>query len=173
MQQTFTIKEITENLQIARMRYQLPDTSAYIRYQPELSCDNTNISVQGGMMLPHESCEPAGIFKLAELVNELNFAYLLVHIFPDTDSMNYFVAGFDTGLSQLDFIGGSFDNHRFWLTSGLSNLGVPVVVFYGQRNAVNGQPSVTLVDHRENPAGQVAWRAIRGAGEHVGEEFFV
>jgi hypothetical protein len=47
-----------------------------------------------------------------------------------------------------------------------------MAIFLGKRHAVNGQPSVTLVDHREQVAGRLAYRAIGGAGDHVGEDFF-
>jgi PII-like signaling protein len=47
-----------------------------------------------------------------------------------------------------------------------------MAIFLGKRHAVNGQPSVTLVDHREQVAGRLVYRAIGGAGDHVGEDFF-
>jgi hypothetical protein len=105
-------------------------------------------------------------------VNELRYAYVLVHLFPDESAMNFYLTGLDTGLAQLEFIGGSYDFNRLWITSGISNLGVPMAIFLGKRHAVNGQPSVTLVDHRELAAGRMVYRAIGGAGEHVGEDFF-
>ncbi len=37
---------------------------------------------------------------------------------------------------------------------------------------MNGQPSVSLVDHRVQTAGKLVYRAIGGAGDHVGEDFF-
>jgi hypothetical protein len=39
--------------------------------------------------------------------------------------MNFYLAGLDNGLAQLEFIGGSYDFNRLWITSGVSNLGCP------------------------------------------------
>lgn len=172
MNDDLDIKSLVADLRVVRVRYELPDTSAFVRYQPAYDEDPNNLQVHhydGELPL---SCSDTGSFSLKELVNELRYAYVLVHLFPDESAMNFYLAGLDNGLAQLEFIGGSYDFNRLWITSGVSNVGVPMAIFLGKRPAVNGQASVTLVDHREYPVGQLVYRAIGGAGEHVGEEFF-
>lgn len=166
------IKSLVAALKVVRVRYELPDTSAFIRYQPVYEEDPNNLKVHhydGELPL---SCSQTGTFSLKELVNELRYAYLLIHLFPSDTAMNFYLSGLDNGLAQLEFIGGSYDFNRLWITSGISSVGVPMAIFLGKRPAVNGQPSVTLIDHREHPVGQLVYRAIGGAGDHVGEEFF-
>ncbi|SIQ46803.1 hypothetical protein SAMN05880558_103353 [Aeromonas sp. RU39B] len=166
------IRSLVDALKVVRIRYELPDTSAFIRYQPVYEEDPNNLKVHhydGELPL---SCSQTGAFSLKELVNELRYAYLLIHLFPSDTAMHFYLSGLDNGLAQLEFIGGSYDFNRLWITSGISNVGVPMAIFLGKRPAVNGQPSVTLVDHRELAAGQLVYRAIGGAGDHVGEEFF-
>ena len=172
MSDELDIKSLAADLRVVRVRYELPDTSAFVRYQPAYDEDPNNLKVHhydGELPL---SCSETGTFNLKELVNELRYAYVLVHLFPDESAMNFYLTGLDTGLAQLEFIGGSYDFNRLWITSGVSNLGVPMAIFLGKRHAVNGQPSVSLVDHREQAAGKLVYRAIGGAGDHVGEDFF-
>ncbi len=168
-----TIKEIVEQLELVRVRYEMPDCSAFVRYLPRFDdAQPEELTVQSYWGIPPVSGEKKGVFSLPSLVNELHYAYVLVHLFPSTTALEYFLAGFDTSLSQLEFIGGNFDFNNMWITSGENNLGIPMAIFLGQRNAVNGQPSVTLVDHREKVTGRVAYRAVGGAGDHVGEDFY-
>ena len=172
MHDDLDIKSLVADLRVVRVRYELPDTAAFVRYQPAYDEDPNNLKVHhydGELPL---SCSNTGSFSLKELVNELRYAYVLVHLFPDESAMNFYLAGLDNGLAQLEFIGGSYDFNRLWITSGVSSLGVPMAIFLGKRHAVNGQPSVTLVDHRERVAGRLVYRAIGGAGDHVGEDFF-
>ncbi len=168
-----TVKEIVEDLQILRVRYELPDSSAFVRYEPRFDDSQPEeLTVHSSWGVPSVGADKTGKFTLPTLVNELQYAYILAHMFPNVQAMEYFLAGFDTSLSQLEFIGGNYDFDRMWISSGVSNLGIPMAIFLGQRNAVNGQPSVTLVDHRKEATGQVVYRAVRGAGEHVGEDFY-
>ncbi|KAL8188452.1 UNVERIFIED_CONTAM: hypothetical protein K2H54_000129 [Gekko kuhli] len=139
MSDELDIKSLAADLRVVRVRYELPDTAAFVRYQPAYDEDPNNLKVHhydGELPL---SCSETGSFNLKELVNELRYAY-------------------------LEFIGGSYDFNRLWITSGISNLGVPMAIFLGKRHAVNGQPSVSLVDHRVQTAGKLVYRAIGGAG---------
>lgn len=167
-----TVKSIVEDLVIYRMRYELANTSAYVRYQAAKPAENDVLQVHEGVYKDPVSLTKTGEFSLKELVNQLDYAYVLVHVFPDEETMNYYLQGFDMALSQLEFVGGSYDFQRLYINSGMSNLSLPVAIYLGERNAVNNQPSVTLLDHREEAAGKVVYRAVGGAGEHVGEEFF-
>ena len=172
MHDDLDIKSLVADLRVVRVRYELPDTAAFVRYQPAYDEDLSNLKVHhydGELPL---SCSNTGSFSLKELVNELRYAYVLVHLFPDESAMHFYLAGLDNGLAQLEFIGGSYDFNRLWITSGVSGLGVPMAIFLGKRHAVNGQFSVSLVDHREQAAGRLVYRAIGGAGDHVGEDFF-
>lgn len=171
--QEIDIQTMVEKTELVRIRYEMPDSSAFVRYLPsfdESAPESLTVQSFWGRQPTHLS--KTGRFRLPDLVNELSYAYILVHVFPTENDLNYFLAGFDTSLSQLEFIGGNYDFNNMWITSGLSDLGIPMAIFLGQRNAVNGQPSVTLVDHRAEPKGQVVYRAVRGAGEHVGEEYY-
>ena len=168
-----SLEDIVKGLEIARVRYEMPDSSALVRYTARFDDDQPEeMTVHASWGDRAISAVKNGTFTLKELVNELRYAYVLVHAFPDEISMDYFLAGMDTGLAQLEFIGGNYDFQRMWVTRGISNLGLPVAIFLGQRHAVNAQPSVTLVDHRRQAMGEVVYRAVRGAGEHVGEEYF-
>jgi hypothetical protein len=168
-----SIEDIVRDLEIFRVRYFMPDTSAYVRYQPEFDHHPDELTVHvDPAPAGHVAVEETGRFRLPDLVNELELAYILVHLFPSPEARDYFIAGFDGALAQLDFIGGNYDLSRLWITKGTSNLGLPVAIFLGQRNAVNNQPSVSLIDHRSDYKGRLAYRAIRGSGTHVGEEFF-
>ncbi|WP_062269509.1 hypothetical protein [Endozoicomonas arenosclerae] len=167
------LEDITNGLEIIRVRYEMPDSSALVRYTTRFDDDQPEeLTVHSSWGDPAVSAKKTGTFSLKNLVNELRFAYVLVHAFPDETAMDYFLAGMNTGLSQLEFIGGNYDFDRMWVTRGISNLGLPIAIFLGQRHAVNAQPSVTLVDHRQKAMGEVVYRAVRGAGDHVGEEFF-
>lgn len=172
MMNDLDIKSLVAELTVVRVRYELPDTSAFIRYQPRYDEDPNTLKVHhydGEIPL---SCTNTGEFTLKALVNELRYAYVLVHLFPDESAMNFYLSGLDNGLAQLEFIGGSYDFNRLWISSGISNCGIPMAIFLGKRHAVNGQPSVSLVDHREESAGKLVYRAIGGAGDHVGEDFY-
>ena len=167
------VRDLVNGLEVVRVRYDLPDTSALVRYLPRYDeSQPQELTVNSAWGEKAVGARKTGEFSLASLTAELHYAYILVHVFPSEQAMDYFLAGFDTSLSQLEFIGGNYDFNRMWITSGMSNVGLPVAIFLGQRNAVNGQPSVTLVDHRSEVAGKVVYRAVRGAGEHVGEEFY-
>lgn len=171
---SLSVRDIVENTQIVRVRYFMPDTSAFVRYLPRFDEDPEDLQVNvDPHTARHISAEVTGTFRLPELVNDLEFAYILMHIFPSRHTRDYYIAGFDGTLSQLEFIGGAYDFNRLWLSRGTSNLGVPTAIFLGQRSAVNGQPAVVLMDHRRQPAGERAYRAVRGAGQHVGEDFYV
>ena len=167
------LEDIVKGLEIVRVRYEMPDSSALVRYVARFDDDQPEeLTVHASWGDQAVKAAKTGSFTLKELVNELRYAYVLVHAFPDETTMDYFLAGMDTGLAQLEFIGGNYDFDRMWVTRGVSNLGLPVAIFLGQRHAVNAQPSVTLVDHRQHAMGEVVYRAVRGAGEHVGEEYF-
>ncbi len=166
-------QEIITDTKLVRIRYEMPDSSAFVRYLPAFDeSAPESLTVQSYWGRQPVSMMKTGTFTLPELVNELNYAYVLVHVFQNENDLTYFLAGFDTSLSQLEFIGGNYDFNNMWITSGSTALGIPMAIFLGQRNAVNGQPSVTLVDHREQPNGVVAYRAVKGAGDHVGEEYY-
>ncbi|MGL4887891.1 MAG: hypothetical protein ACRC4V_16415, partial [Aeromonas veronii] len=118
MNDELDIKSLVAELRVVRVRYELPDTSAFVRYQPAYDEDPNNLKVHhydGELPL---SCSETGTFNLKELVNELRYAYVLVHLFPDESAMNFYLTGLDTGLAQLEFIGGSYDFNRLWITSG-------------------------------------------------------
>lgn len=167
-----TVEAIVEQLELYRMRYELPNTSAYIRYQAAKPAENDTLQVHVGVYKDPAKLSNTGKFTMKDLVNELEYAYVLVHVFPNEQSMDFYLQGFDMALAQLEFVGGSYDFRRLYINSGISNLSLPVAVFLGERNAVNGQPSVTLLDHRDEPLGKVVYRAVAGAGQHVGEEYF-
>ena len=114
MNDELDIKSLVAELRVVRVRYELPDTSAFVRYQPAYDEDPNNLKVHhydGELPL---SCSETGTFNLKELVNELRYAYVLVHLFPDESAMNFYLTGLDTGLAQLEFIGGSYDFNRLW-----------------------------------------------------------
>lgn len=168
-----TPEDIVRGLRLYRVRYDMPDTSAFVRYSPNFQRDPDELTVQMDAALErHVNATETGTFSLPELVNELVCAYINVHVFPDREALDFFVSGFDGALNQIGFIGGSFDWGRLWMMRGRSNIGLPVAVFLGQRNAVNGQPAVTLIDHRRHRRGVRVYRAVSGAGNHVGEEFY-
>ncbi|MRI34971.1 hypothetical protein EOPP23_18505 [Endozoicomonas sp. OPT23] len=167
------LQDIVKGLEISRVCYEMPDTSAVVRYCARFDDDQPEeLTVHSSWGDPAVNARKTGSFSLKELVNELRYAYVLVHVFAEEAHMDYYLAGMDAGLAQLEFIGGNFDFERMWVTRGISNLELPIAIFLGQRHAVNAQPSVTLVDHRQKAMGEVAYRAVRGAGEHVGEEFY-
>ncbi|MCG5540547.1 MULTISPECIES: hypothetical protein [unclassified Halorhodospira] len=170
---SLSVGEIVEQMRIVRVRYALADTSAYVRYLPRFNPQPEDLTVHVDPFAEHhEGAEVTGEFRLPELVNELIHAYIRVHVFASREQRNYFVGGFDEALTQLDFVGGGFGFNRLWITVGTTNIGVPVCIYLGQRTAVNRQPTVSLVDHRENPRGDVVYRAVGGYGDHVGEEYF-
>lgn len=83
MSDELDIKSLAADLRVVRVRYELPDTSAFVRYQPAYDEDPNNLKVHhydGELPL---SCSETGSFNLKELVNELRYAYVLVHLFPD------------------------------------------------------------------------------------------
>ncbi|MBK5936044.1 MAG: hypothetical protein LLP51_01075 [Halorhodospira halophila] len=171
--QSLGVDEIVEQMRIVRVRYTLADTSAYVRYLPRFNPQPEDLTVHVDPFAEHhEGAEITGEFRLPELVNELIHAYIRVHVFASREQRNYFVGGFDDALTQLDFVGGGFGFNRLWITVGTTNIGMPVCIYLGQRTAVNRQPTVSLVDHRENPRGDVVYRAVGGYGDHVGEEYF-
>lgn len=168
-----TIEDIVARLRLVRCRYQMADTSAYVRYLPRFDRDPDDLSVKIDPYTDkHVSTDQTGEFSLPELVTELELAYITVHVFPSRQARDFFNAGMDGGLRQVEFIGGQFDWQRLWLTTGTSNIGVPIAIFLGQRMAVNGRPSVSLIDHRTNVMGRMAYRAVGGSGQHVGEEYY-
>ncbi len=171
--ENLSLEDIVRDLRLVRARYVMPDTSAFVRYQPRFKGIPQDLTVQlDPHTESHVDAEPTGEFSLSELVNELTFAYIQVHLFPSREARNFFIAGFDDSLHQLEFLGGHYDFNRLWITTGISNIGIPVAVFLGQRTAVNAQPSVSLHDHRDHPRGKMRYRAVRGYGQHVGEEYF-
>lgn len=171
---SMTPEEIVRHLRLYRVRYDMPDTSAFVRYSPNFQREPDELTVHMDAALErHVNAMETGTFSLPELVNDLVHSYVNVHIFPDREALDFFVSGFDGALMQIGFIGGSFDWGRLWMMRGRSNIGLPVAVFLGQRSAVNGQPAVTLVDHRHHRRGARVYRAVSGAGSHVGEEYFV
>ena len=168
-----TVQDVVDRMRIVRVRYTLADTSAYVRYLPRFNPQPEDLTVHVDPFAEHhEGAEVTGEFRLPELVNELIHAYIRVHIFASREQRNYFVGGFDEALTQLDFVGGGFGFNRLWITVGTTNIGVPVCIYLGQRTAVNRQPTVSLVDHRENARGDVVYRAVGGYRDHVGEEYF-
>jgi len=169
----FSVQELVEQMHIVRVRYLLADTSAYVRYMPRFNPQPEDLSVHLDPFAEHhEGAEVTGEFRLPELVKELIHAYIRVHVFASREQRNYFIAGFDDALTQLDFVGGGFGFDRLWITAGTTNVGVPACIYLGQRTAVNKQPTVTLVDHRDDPRGVLAYRAVGGYADHVGEEYF-
>lgn len=168
-----SIEEIVRRTEVVRARYFMADTSAYVRYLPRFDPEPEDLSVKIDPDTErHVEADQTGTFTLPGLVTELELAYITVHIFPTRQARDYFVAGFDGALRQIGFIGGGFDWSRLWLTSGTSNIGVPTAIFLGQRHAVNNRPSVSLVDHRSTVSGRLAYRAVGGSGDHVGEEYY-
>ncbi len=168
-----SVEDVVSRLRLVRTRYHMPDTSAYVRYLPRFDPDPEDLSVKiDPYTEKHVSADQTGEFSLAELVTELELAYITVHVFPNRPARDYFIAGMDGVLRQVEFIGGQFEWSRLWLTTGTSNIGVPIAVFLGQRPAVNGRPSVSLIDHRFQVKGRMAYRAVGGSGQHVGEEFY-
>lgn len=166
-------EDIVRDLRLVRVRYDMPDTSAFVRYAPSFQRDPDELTVHMDAPLErHTGAQETGTFRIPDLVNELVYAYINIHVFPDREALDFFVSGFDGALTQLGFIGGSFDWNRLWMMRGRSNVGLPVAVFLGQRSAVNGQAAVTLVDHRHHRRGVRVYRAVGGAGSHVGEEYF-
>ena len=171
--EALSVEEIVQQMRIVRVRYNLADTSAYVRYLPRFNPQPGELSVHVDPFAEHhEGAEVTGEFRLPELVNELIQAYIRVHVFNSREQRNYFVSGFDHALAQLDFVGGGFGFNRLWITVGTTNIGVPVCIYLGQRTAVNRQPSVTLVDHRFESRGKAVYRAVSGYEDHVGEEYF-
>lgn len=167
------VDDIVARLRLVRTRYHMPDTSAFVRYLPRFDPDPEDLSVKiDPYTEKHVSADQTGTFSLAELVTELELAYITVHVFPNRQARDYFIAGMDGILRQVEFIGGRFEWSRLWLTTGTANIGVPIAVFLGQRAAINGRPSVSLIDHRFQVKGRMAYRAVGGSGQHVGEEFF-
>lgn len=167
------VEDIVGRLRVVRARYHMADTSAYVRYLPRFDADPEDLSVKIDPYTErHITADQTGEFSLPELVTELEMAYITVHIFPSRQARDFFNAGMDGALRQIEFIGGQFDWQRLWLTTGTSNIGVPVAIFLGQRAAVNGRPSVSLIDHRFTPKGRMAYRAVGGSGQHVGEEYY-
>lgn len=168
-----SIEDIVARLRVVRCRYHMPDTSAFVRYLPRFDPDPEDLSVKiDPETEKHVEADQTGEFSLPELVTELELAYITVHVFPSRQARDFFNAGMDGGLRQVEFIGGQFDWHRLWLTTGTSNIGVPIAIFLGQRMAVNGRPSVSLIDHRSTVMGRMAYRAVGGSGQHVGEEYY-
>ncbi|GGK49656.1 hypothetical protein [Salinarimonas ramus] len=168
-----TIEDVVARLEVVRARYFMPDTSAWVRYLPAFDPDPEDLSVKIDPNTErHVSAEETGRFTLPRLVTELELAYMTVHLFPTRQARDFFVAGFDGALRQVEFIGGQFDWNRLWMTAGTANIGVPIVVFLGQRAAVNNRPSVSLIDHRQVVRGRMAYRAVGGSGAHVGEEYY-
>ena len=89
MHDDLDIKSLVADLRVVRVRYELPDTAAFVRYQPAYDEDPNNLKVHhydGELPL---SCSNTGSFSLKELVNELRYAYVLVHLFPDESAMNF------------------------------------------------------------------------------------
>ncbi|MFP4146143.1 MAG: hypothetical protein ACLFSI_00325 [Halorhodospira sp.] len=171
--ETMSVEEIVEQMRIVRVRYNLADTSAYVRYMPRFNPQPEDLTVHVDPFAEHhEGAEITGEFRLPELVNELIHAYIRVHVFASREQRNYFVSGFDDALTQLDFVGGGFGFNRLWITVGTTNIGMPVCIYLGQRTAVNRQPTVTLVDHRTESGGKPVYRAVGGYADHVGEEYF-
>ncbi len=167
-----SIEEVVRDMRITRVRYVMADTSAYVRYLPRFNPNPEDLSVNIDPFAEnHVEAEETGEFSIPELVNELSQAYVNIYLFPDREARNYFMAGFDESLKQVDFVAGRFEFSRLWVTAGMSNIGLPVAVFLGQRHAVNNQPSVSIYDHREQIRGEHVYRAVRGYGNHVGEEF--
>jgi hypothetical protein len=167
-----SVEEVVRDMRITRVRYFMADTSAYIRYLPRFNPNPEDLSVNIDPFAEHHvEAEETGEFSIPELVNELSHAYVNIHLFPDREARNYFMAGFDESLKQVDFVAGRFEFSRLWVTAGMSNIGLPVAVFLGQRHAVNNQPSVSIHDHREHIRGGHVYRAVRGYGDHVGEEY--
>lgn len=170
---SLSVEEIVDRLRVVRTRYFMPDTSAYVRYLPAFDPDPEDLSVKiDPDTETHVHAEETGVFSLPELVTELELAYITVHVFPSRQARDFFVAGFDGSLRQVEFIGGAFDWHRLWLTAGTSNIGVPICVFLGLRSGMNNRPSVSLIDHRRVVKGRMAYRAVGGSGVHVGEEHY-
>lgn len=168
-----SIPDIVRDLRLRRVRYHMPDTSCSVRYAPSFQPQPDELTVHLDSAISRQiEADETGSFSLPELVNELVYAYINVHVFPDEPALEFFAAGFDGALTQLGFIGGTFDWERLWMTRGIANIGLPVAVFLGQRSAVNGQPAVTLVDHRSERRGMRVYRAVGGAGTHVGEEYY-
>jgi hypothetical protein len=168
-----SIEEIVARTEVVRARYFMADTSAYVRYLPRYDPEPADLSVKIDPNTErHVEAEQTGAFTLPGLVTELELAYITVHLFPTRQARDYFVAGFDGALRQIGFIGGAFDWTRLWLTSGTSNIGVPTAIFLGQRTAVNNRPSVSLIDHRSAVKGRLAFRAVGGSGDHVGQEYY-
>lgn len=168
-----SVEDIVARLRLVRCRYHMPDTSAYVRYLPRFDPDPEDLSVKiDPDTETHIEADQTGTFSLPELVTELELAYITVHLFPNRQARDFFNAGMDGALRQVEFIGGRFDWHRLWLTTGTSNIGVPIAIFLGQRAAVNGRPSVSLIDHRAAVKGRMAYRAVGGSGQHVGEEYY-
>jgi len=167
------IEEIVRDMRIIRARYIMPDTSAYVRYLPHFDPNPEDFTVNVDPNTEqHEQAERTGEFSIRELVTELVYAYIQIHLFPNRVTRNFFIAGFNDSLVQLEFVGGRYDFNRLWINAGTSNLGIPSAIFLGQRPGVNGQPMVSLIDHRESTRGVTRYRAVRGYGDHVGEEFF-
>ncbi|MGJ3263008.1 MAG: hypothetical protein ACFE0R_07215 [Salinarimonas sp.] len=168
-----TIEDVVARLEVVRARYFMPDTSAFVRYLPTFDPDPADLSVKiDPNTEKHVSAEETGRFSLPQLVTELELAYITVHLFPNRQARDHFVAGFDGALRQVEFIGGQFEWSRLWLTTGTANIGTPIAVFLGQRAAVNNRPSVSLIDHRQVVRGRMAYRAVGGSGAHVGEEYY-
>ncbi|BAU57527.1 hypothetical protein HH1059_08340 [Halorhodospira halochloris] len=171
--ESYSIEELVEQLRIVRVRYNLVDTSAYVRYLPRFNAQPEDLTVHVDPFAEHhEGAEVTGEFRIPELVSELINAYIRIHLFSSREQRNYFVAGFDDALTQLNFVGGGFGFDRLWITVGTTNVGVPVCIYLGQRTAVNRQPTVSLIDHRFNSRGDLVYRAVGGYEDHVGEEYF-
>ncbi len=61
-------------------------------------------------------------------MNELRYAYVLVHLFPDESAMNLSDrSGYRVGPAGVHRR--PYDFNRLWITSGISNLGVPMAIF--------------------------------------------
>ncbi len=170
---TLAVSDIVEALRVVRTRYHMPDTSAFVRYVPRFDAHPEDLYVKVDPFTePHTHADATGTFSLPQLVGELEFAYITVHLFPTRSARDVFVSGFDYALRQVEFVDGSVDWRRLWLTAGLANVGIPIAIFLGQRNAINGRPSVSLIDHRTLSSGALVYRAVGGSGDHVGEEYF-
>jgi hypothetical protein len=168
-----SIEAVVARLEVVRARYFMPDTSAFVRYLPAYDRDPEDLSVKiDPGTEKHVDAEQTGRFTLPQLVTELEVAYITVHLFPTRQARDFFVAGFDGALRQVEFIGGQFDWNRLWLTAGTANIGAPIAMFLGQRAAVNNRPSVSLIDHRQVVKGRMDYRAVGGSGAHVGEEYY-
>ena len=170
---TLSIEHIVAEMEIIRVRYEMPDTSAFVRYLPDA---NTNPTDRLANTIPGHGAPVAvtetGRFHIPQLVHELSYTYIHVILFASDEARRYYVAGFDSALAQLEFIEGMVDFRRLWLTSGVSNLGIPTVLFLGQRSEVNGQPAVSIIDRRHAAEGVRVYRAVGGAGDHIGEEYY-